>query len=134
MHKLYTYGAVLAVMLLLDVLWLGVVARQLYLQHLGAWMRATPLLPAAAAFYALFALGLLIFAVLPQAATAGVWKAAAMGALFGFVAYATYDLTNLATLKGWPLGLSLLDMAWGSVVSAASAAAGKWMFDSLQPP
>jgi uncharacterized membrane protein len=51
------------------------------------------------------------------------------GALFGFFAYATYDLTNLATLRGWPVGLSLLDIAWGSVVSAASAAAGKAALD-----
>ena len=66
---------------------------------------------------------------LPQAATPGWQRTLLMGALFGFFAYATYDLTNLATLKNWPLGLAVLDVAWGSLVTAVSAAAGKAALD-----
>jgi uncharacterized membrane protein len=84
--------------------------------------------PVAVLFHLLYALGVVVFAVAPQLAPATPrgWAATlGMAALFGFIAYATYDLTNLATLKGWPLGLSLIDMAWGTVVSTASAAGGK---------
>jgi uncharacterized membrane protein len=74
-------------------------------------------------FYLLFPVGLMIFAVHPNAASP--WMSVAIaGALFGFFTYATYDLTNLATLKAWPVGLAMIDMAWGTMVSAVSASAG----------
>ncbi len=125
---LSAYAATMITMLAIDLLWLGVIAKPLYQAGIGHLMAAQPNLAAAVLFYLLFPLGLLLFAVLPSAA--GGWgKTLATGALFGFFAYATYDLTNLATLKAWPLGLSLIDMAWGSLVSALASAAGKAALD-----
>jgi uncharacterized membrane protein len=126
-----TYAATLVVMLALDALWLGVIAKPIYQRGIGHLMAAEPRLVVAALFYLLFALGLVIFAVLPSGAAAGWARTAGLAALFGFFAYATYDLTNLATLRDWPVGLSLLDMAWGSTVSAVAACAGKAAWDRL---
>ncbi|RYY68520.1 MAG: DUF2177 family protein, partial [Comamonadaceae bacterium] len=75
-------------------------------------------------FYLMYPVGLVIFAVLPGMQADSVARAALLGALFGLFAYATYDLTNLAVVRGWPLGLSFIDMAWGTLVSGVSAAAG----------
>lgn len=113
-------------LLLLDLLWLGVVAKDWYRQGLGHLMAEAPHLPTAALFYALYTLALVLFAVAPPGQPTPGWgRTLATAALFGFFAYATYDLTNLATLRQWPLGLSLLDMAWGTALSAAAAAGGK---------
>lgn len=125
---LAAYAATITVMLVLDVLWIGVIAKPLYQQGIGHLMAEQPVVPVAVLFYVLYAVGVVVFAVAPQLAPAlprGWAETLGMAALFGFIAYATYDLTNLATLKGWPLGLSLIDMAWGTVVSMASAAGGK---------
>ena len=118
------YAATAIVMVVLDLLWLGVVARPLYQQGIGHLMAERPNIAVATLFYAVYALGLVVFAVAPNA-DAGWGKTMRDAALFGFFAYATYDLTNLATLKDWPVGISLLDMAWGSLLSALAAAAGK---------
>ena len=117
--------ASLLVMVTLDLLWIGVIAKPLYQQGIGHLMAAQPNVGVAVLFYVVYAVGLTVFVVLPQRASAGWVHTASQGALFGFFAYATYDLTNLATLKDWPVGLSLLDMAWGSGVSAVSAVAGR---------
>lgn len=123
------YAATAIVMVVLDLLWLGVIAKPIYQQGIGHLMAEHPRVPVAALFYAIFALGLMLFAVVPHGSPVGWSKAIVTAALFGFFAYATYDLTNLATLKNWPVGLSMLDVAWGSVVSAISAAAGKVVLD-----
>lgn len=117
-------GAAL-VMLALDAVWLGLVAKSTYQAGIGHLMAAQPVIPAAAVFYIVYAAGLMVFAVAPQAEDAGWTKTLVMGALFGFFAYATYDLSNLATLKDWPVRLTVIDMAWGTLISAASACAGK---------
>ncbi len=123
------YAATAIVMVVLDLLWLGVIARPIYQQGIGHLMAEHPRIPVAVLFYAVFALGLVLFAVAPQGTGVGWSRTIATAALFGFFAYATYDLTNLATLKNWPVGLSVLDVAWGSLVSAASAGAGKAALD-----
>lgn len=121
------------VMVGLDLLWLGVIAKPLYFQGIGHLMTDKPKVAAAVLFYALFGLGLVVFAVLPAGPAPGWDRTLAMAALFGFFAYATYDLTNLATLRQWPLGLSLLDITWGACVSAAAAAGGKALMDWAGP-
>lgn len=126
---LAAYAGTAVVMVLLDLLWLGVIAKPLYQQGIGHLMADQPNIGVAVLFYALYAAGIVIFAVTPQSGGSGWGPTLAMGALFGFFAYATYDLTNLATLRGWPLQLSLIDIAWGTVVSAASAAGGKAALD-----
>ena len=133
MNKYFAaYAGTAIVMVALDMLWLGVIAKTLYQQGIGHLMAEDPNIPVAVIFYALYAVGVVIFAVSPQSGGASWGMTLAMGALFGFFAYATYDLTNLATLRDWPLRLSLIDMAWGTVVSAASAAAGKVALDWAQ--
>lgn len=129
--RLPAYLVIVLCMLALDVVWLGFIAFPIYRQGIGHLMADPFNLPAAIAFYLVYAAGLLWFALRPHVRIAGVGRALRTGALFGFFAYATYDLTNLATLKGWPLGLSLLDMAWGTLISGLSAAAGKAVLDRL---
>lgn len=134
MNYLAAYGATVAVMLALDVLWLGVIAKTFYRDGIGHLMADPPNLAAGGVFYLLYPVGVLLFAVAPSAWSGGLaaptevpWSRAVWaGALFGFFAYATYDLTNLATLRGWPWRLALLDIAWGTTLTAASAAAGRW--------
>ena len=107
-----------------DFVWLGTIAIGFYQSEIGPLLLTAPNWPAAATFYAIYAVGILIFGVLP-ALRAGSWaKALLHGALFGFFAYATYDLTNLATLRGWSLGLTVVDIAWGMVVTGMAAAVG----------
>lgn len=126
---LAAYGATALIMVALDALWLGVIAKSWYQQGIGHLMAANPRFMVGALFYALFAVGLVIFVAVPGGQT-GTWQSTLLrGTLFGFFTYATYDLTNLATLKDWPIGLSLLDMAWGATVSSAAGAAGKFGFD-----
>lgn len=111
------------------MLWLGFVAKPMYQQGMGHLMADSPKVGIAVLFYLVFALGVVIFAVSPQHHGASWAATLGAAALFGFVAHATYDLTNLATLRDWPLQLSLIDMGWGTVVSAASAAGGKAAMD-----
>lgn len=113
-RQLAAYAGTLIVMVGLDLLWLGVIAKPLYQQGIGQLMADKPNVPVAVLFYALFGLGLVVFAVAPAGPAPGWGRTLGMAALFGFIAYATYDLTNLATLKQWPIGLSMLDIAWGS--------------------
>jgi uncharacterized membrane protein len=121
---LIAYAATLVVFLAADALWLGFVARDFYREQLGALMSPNPNLAVAAGFYALYVVGVVYFAVAP-ALNAGGWTTALVsGALFGLIAYATYDLTNLAVTKGFPATLALVDMAWGAALTATSAVAG----------
>ena len=122
---LTAYLAVLVVMVLLDVLWIGVIAKPLYLEGIGHLMAPQPNVPVAVLFYGVYAAGLMYFVVGADAAASGWMQTLIRGALFGFFAYATYDLTNLATLRDWPITLSIVDMMWGSLISAASASAGR---------
>ncbi len=124
------YLAVFVTMVAIDMVWLRLIAVQWYAQGMGPLLSNSPNLWAAAAFYLVFPAGLLIFAVYPSAG-APLTQAVMMGALFGFFAYSTYDLTALAVIKGWPVGLTFLDMAWGTMVSGVSAGAGKFALDYL---
>lgn len=114
-------GAILAV---LDLLWLGVIARGWLAQQLEPLMREQIMLAPAILFYLLYSVGLGFFAVQPSLGTGDWMRAAMVGAFFGLVAYGTYDLTNLATIRNWPLPMVIVDMVWGAVLSAVSAAGG----------
>ena len=115
--------AALVAMAVVDGVWLGVVARGLYRRQLGFLMAERPNWAAAVAFYLLYVLGVTILAVLPAIDAGSVGEAAWRGALFGLVAYATYDLTNAATLRGWPTSITLIDMAWGTALTTVVASA-----------
>lgn len=123
------YIATIIVMFILDLIWLSQIAQPLYQAGIGHLMAAEPKLGFAALFYLVFVLGLMWFAVRPDAATKGLKSAFIAGAVFGFFVYASYDLTNLALLKDWPLKLSLIDMSWGTLLSGSCAAAGKLVFN-----
>lgn len=120
------YGAALVVMVVLDVVWLGAIAKAVYLGGIGHLMADRPNIAAAILFYLIFSAGLLMFAIAPNQTASSWGKTALTGALFGVFAYATYDLSNLSTLKDWPVTLSLIDMAWGTFISAISAVAGRF--------
>ncbi len=102
----------------IDLIWLALVARKLYFAQLGNLMKEINW-PAAIIFYLLFIIGLIIFAIQPGIAKNSLITALIFGALFGFFSYATYDLTNYATLKNWPLVITIVDLIWGTVLSAS---------------
>ena len=124
---LFAYLACLLVIIVLDVIWIGFVAKPLYQRGIGHLMAPEPRLAVAMVFYLIFAFGLMYFAVLPNLGAEQLTATLISAALFGLVCYATYDLTNLATLKNWPLSLALIDMAWGVVVSTSAAAAARFI-------
>lgn len=122
-----SYGATALIFLALDAIWLTLMADRLYRPALGVLMRERFALGPAAAFYLIYVLGVVVFAVAPGLSQRSWPSALALGALLGFVAYATYDLTNQATLKGWPWQVTLADLCWGTVVTAVSAAGACWI-------
>lgn len=115
----------------IDLLWLGVVARGFYRDNLSHLLGPSVNWPAALVFYLLFIAGILYFATLPALAEGSLRRALVNGALFGFFTYMTYDLTNLATLPGWPLKVVLIDILWGTVLCAAVSVSafhtGRWL-------
>ena len=118
------YFATLLAFVVVDLIWLGLVARKFYRSQLAGLMAEKICFPAAIAFYLLYPAGIVVFAVTPWLAS-GTWQGAAtLGALFGFFAYATYDLTNLATLRNWPVALTLVDLLWGTALTALAAICG----------
>ncbi len=121
---LFAYPFLVLTIVALDLLWLGVVMKDFYRANLGHLMGDSVVWGAAIAFYFLFAAGLLYFAVMPAVETASLVRAISLGALIGFLSYATYDLTNHATLRDWPLIVTIVDIAWGAVLSATAAGVG----------
>lgn len=114
-----SYLVALVVLAILDALWLGVVSREFYKARLGHMLLDKPIWSAAILFYLVHAAGIAVFAV-PLALNAGTWPHALLyGGLFGLCVYAAYDFTNLATLRGWPIAVTVVDLAWGIVVTAA---------------
>ena len=111
----------------LDFLWLGLVARRFYARQLGSLMASPPRWGAAAAFYLIYPVGIVLFASLslPGRGSSSVVHAAWLGVAFGFFAYGTYDLSNWATLRDWPVRLVFVDIAWGSVATGLAAAASR---------
>lgn len=128
---LMLYLLTVPVFFALDLLWLGVVAKNLYRHNLAHLLSPSVNWPAALMFYLVYIAGILLFAVKPGLDARSLARAVQWGALFGFFTYATYDLTNLATIRGWPLKVALADMAWGTLlctlVGAASFLLGRWL-------
>ena len=116
------YGVALVTFFALDLLWLGVVARGFYQEQMGHLMKPSVNWVAAVTFYLLFLVGLVVLVVLPAVERQSFAHAVLLGALFGLVTYAAYDLTNLATLDGFPLTVALVDLVWGTVLCATVSA------------
>lgn len=117
----------------LDALWLGKMVPAVYRPEIGEMLMKGWRPAPALVFYALYMLGIQIFAVAP-ALKAGQWQVALLwGAMFGFFCYMTYDLTNYATLKVWSLKVTLLDIAWGTIATGAAAGAAAWLTLTIFP-
>ena len=125
------YGICTAVFFALDFVWLSTAVSRIYRPLMGNLLADKPKLGVAAAFYLVYVVGIIALAVMPGLREGAVWGALWRGALFGFLAYATYDLTNLATIRDWPWQVSAIDMVWGttlnSVVAVAGFYAGQWL-------
>ena len=121
---LISYVLTTVVFLIVDLLWLGLIAKNLYQKYLGHLLSDKVNWTAAVIFYLIYILGISIFAIYPSINKDSALSAILLGALFGFFTYATYDLTNLATLKAWPIAIVFIDIAWGIVLTAIVSLAG----------
>ena len=127
LNNLKLYIAMLAVFFAIDMLWLGMVARGFYRKHLGYLMAPATNWTAAVIFYFLFVFGILFFVVLPGMESGSLKVTLLRAALYGLITYATNDLTNLATLKDWPVLLTIVDITWGVVLSVLVSLAGYFL-------
>jgi uncharacterized membrane protein len=129
---LISYALTFVVFFIVDMAWLGFIAKDLYKKYLGDFLSEQINWTAAVVFYLLFIVGVFIFAIMPSVEKNSVVSAVTLGALFGFFTYATYDLTNLATLKGWPITIVFIDILWGSVLTAIVSTAGFYIVKYVQ--
>ena len=119
MLKRYLVAA--GVFLVIDIVWLTVISPKLYKAQIGHLMAEKASLPAAGVFYLIFIAALLFFVINPAIDKGSVWQAVWTGAFLGLAMYATYDLTNLATLKDWPITITMIDLVWGTSITAATS-------------
>ena len=125
------YAISIPVFFVLDMLWLGVVARRFYEKQIGHLLRTDVNWIAAGAFYLVFLAGVVTFVIQPAIDRHSLPYAVSYGALFGLVTYAAYDLTNLAVAKDWPVAVTLVDLAWGTVLTATVSGATYLIVDKL---
>ena len=127
------WGGSFTVFLAMDSVWLGVLARDFYRTRLATVIDMHVNMPAAAIFYILHVVGVMLFVTVPAVqAGSGTVSVMIRGALYGFFTYATYDLTNLATVRHWPIQLAMVDIAWGACLNAVVAVAGVAVLRRLQ--
>lgn len=131
MSLIVLWIAAAVILLVIDMIWLTWLGRGFYVSEIGGLLREKPDLDAAGAFYALYVTGLLVFVLRPAWLAGSVSQALIYGALFGLVAYGTYDLTNLAVLKGFTTRIAIIDMVWGAVLSGVSSALAVWIASHL---
>ena len=117
------YAIALPIFFAIDIVWLGLVAKNFYRNQIGILMKDDVNWAAAIIFYLLFIVGLVVFVISPAIEKNSWMHALVFGALFGIISYATYDLTNFATLKNWPLFVTVVDLAWGAVLAASVSTA-----------
>lgn len=122
--RLYVLCA--GIFLIFDLFWLLVVSKKMYQHFIGSLMGETKIVPAIL-FYLLYIVGVLFFVVVPGIEKSSLWYVLGSGALFGLICYGTYDLTNLATLKDWPVMMTAIDLAWGMFVTAAASGLTYWL-------
>ena len=128
---IFAYGATLVTFVAIDLVWLMWLARPTYVAEMGSLLKKEPNLTAAAAFYLLYAAGLVFFAVSPGIKGGSAMQAFFLGAALGLVAYGTYDLTNLSVVEGFNLRIALIDLAWGTALSGATAAVVVWVYSRI---
>lgn len=123
----YVYLLSTPVFFAIDMLWLGVIGKGFYDKYIEQFLADKPNWTAAGVFYMFYIFGIIYFAVLPAIEQGSVGKALLNGALFGGLAYGTYELTNLAVQKGWPVEIVVIDMIWGVVLTSSVAVAGYYI-------
>ena len=121
------YLIAIVIFTVIDLVWLVFISRKLYQEKLGHLMAPKVNFAAAAVFYLLFIAGMVFFVINPAVEKQSVLYALGAGAFFGLITYATYDLTNLATLKDWPVSITIIDLIWGSFVTSATSALSTWV-------
>jgi uncharacterized membrane protein len=125
------YASFLVTLIAIDLIWLLGIAKNLYRDQMGDLMASEPKLIAGLAFYLLYSLGVCIFVIVPALSKQSWIYALQYGALFGLFCYMTYDLTNLAVIRGFPTQLALIDIAWGSFVTAVCSGIAYWVGSRL---
>ena len=128
---LITYAAVITLLIVLDALWLGLIAKSFYQAKIGHLMTEAPNFYAAIIFYLIYAAGLVAFVIVPYNTLQNCTSLVIFAALYGLCTYSTYALTNLAILKGWPVELTIIDVSWGIFITVISAFVGKFAFNFL---
>ncbi len=121
MNILKLYLVTVVVFFLVDIIWLGFISKNLYKEYLGHLMAPKVNWGAALVFYLMFIAGLIFFVIDPAIAKENIMYAILVGGFFGLITYGTYDLTNLATLKDWPLNITIIDLVWGTFLNAATS-------------
>jgi uncharacterized membrane protein len=133
MKLLISYLLTTLVFFAIDIAWIGGFAKKFYWGNMGSLLKDDINWAAALIFYLLYIVGIFVFAIMPAVKAESLQHAAIYGALFGFFCYATYDLTNLATMKGFPMKVAIVDMLWGAILTGSVAAAGyfitRWLND-----
>lgn len=124
---IYTYLLTVPVFFAIDMVWLGVVAKNLYQKQIGHLLSQTVNWPPAVIFYLVYIFGIIYFAVLPGVEKDSLKTVLINATLFGAIAYATYDLTNLATLKSWPVSIVYIDLLWGATLTSLVATASYYI-------
>ncbi len=124
MKLVISYLLTTLVFFAIDLTWIGLVAKKFYWGNMGPLLKDDVNWAAALIFYLLYIIGIFVFAILPAVEDDSVKSAIFYGALFGFFCYATYDLTNLATLKGFPMKVAIVDMIWGTILTGCVSTAG----------
>lgn len=131
MQFLKVYALTLVIFFLVDIVWLGVISKKLYKEYLGHLMAPNVNWVAALVFYFLFIAGLVFFVIMPAIEKGDLMYAITVGAFFGLITYGTYDLTNLATLRDWPLNITIIDLVWGTFLNAATSGITYFVATSL---
>ena len=121
------YGITAIVFFLIDLIWIGVLAKDFYAENIGGMLRDSVKWPAALLFYLIYVGGIVQFVLLPALKDGtGIRRTALMGGMLGLFAYGTFDLTALALLAGWPLVVTVVDMIWGTLLTASTASGALW--------
>ena len=126
-------GIAFVLFLIIDFVWLSIAVKYIYKPALGPLLLNKPILPAALLFYFLYIFGLTFLVLLPNLKDFQIFNAFWMGALFGLVAYGTYDLTNLATIKGWSLKVTIIDLIWGGILTSTVSSSTIWIMSKINP-
>ena len=126
-------GIAFVLFLIIDFVWLSIAVKYIYKPALGSLLLNKPILSAALLFYVLYIFGLTFLILLPNLKDFQIFNAFWMGAIFGLVAYGTYDLTNLATIKGWSLKVTIIDLIWGGILTSTVSGLTIWIISKINP-